>query len=94
MNNVRCGQLDNIVYDYINNSLPMDNIMNDSSFFDGLTWKEESSIKKYYSLAIKNGNKSIYHLKLVYTVQDIIKKYFNDAKWHNKFITVALKDIK
>lgn len=94
MNFVKCGQLDNIVYDYVNNKLPIDDIINDSSFFDGLTWKEESNIKKYYFLAIKNGNQSIYHLKLVYTIQDIIKKYFNGARWHNKFITVSLKDIK
>lgn len=94
-NSVRCGYLDNIVYDYTNGKLPVDKVLdNDLGLFDGLTWSEESKIRKYYSLAVKQGANSIYHLKLAYVVQDIIKKYLNGARWYNRFCTNAFTKLQ
>lgn len=91
MNNVKCGYLDNIVYDFENNTLPIDDIYNNVKLFDGLKWEEETKIVKYYSLARKYGANSVYHLKLAYTVAEIIKKYIKNAQYGNRYLSVTPK---
>ena len=89
-NTVNCGYLDNICFDFVCGSLPVDEILNNEmGLFDGLSWREEAEIKKWYNMALKYGAGSVYHLKLAYTVADIIKKYFDGAKWHNKSVKFA-----
>lgn len=84
-NKVQCSLLDNIVYDYENNNLPIDNLnKNVFGFCNGLTWSEQTKLIKYYNLALKHGLKSVYHLKLVYTAIEIIKKYHKRADFNNK----------
>lgn len=81
-NKVQCSFFDNIIYDYENNNLPIDNL--NKSVFDGLTWSEQAKLIKYYNLAIKDGAMSVNHLKLVYTAVEIIKKYHKRADFNNK----------
>ena len=89
-NKVQCGYLDNICFDFKNGNLPLDDINNNKlGMFDGLTWQEEAKIKKWYNLAIKDGANSVAHLKLCYTVAEIIKKYLPNAHWCNRFISTA-----
>lgn len=90
-NIVRCGYLDNIIFDFEGGRLPVDPIYNNTELFAGLTWKEQSNILKWYSLALKQGANGVYHLKMVYTVAKIIKKYHKRAKYYNRFLTVSPK---
>ena len=82
---VKCSLLDNIVYDFENNRSPIDNLNKDVfGFCDGLTWKETAKLIKYYNLALKHGLNSVYHLKLVFTAVEIIKKYHKTADFNYK----------
>ena len=90
-NNVECGYLDNICYDFENGDLPIDDLNKDLSLFNGLTWKEQSKIRYWYNQSLKDGAESVAHLKLCYTVAEIIKKYLPNAKWCNSFVTTAHK---
>lgn len=83
-NNIECGFLDNIVYDYANGHLPIDDLNKDLTLFDGLTWSEQSQIRKWYNKALKDGLHSVSHLKLAYVVADIIKKYNPNTHFFNK----------
>ena len=84
-NKVQCSLLDNVIYDFENHNLPKDNINTDVfGFTDGLSWSEQAKLIKYYNLAIKDGNQSVSHLKLVYTVAEIINKYHSNCQWNNK----------
>ena len=86
-NKVECGYLDNIIYDFTQGHLPIDNLNQDLSLFNGLTWKEQSDIRYWYNRALKDGNQSVSHLKLVYIVAKIIKKYLPNARWDNQGLT-------
>ena len=84
MNNIDCGYLDNIIYDFSKGHLPIDNLNKDLSLFDGLTWREQANIRKWYNKALKDGLHSVSHLKLAYIVADIIKKYNPTTKTYNR----------
>ena len=81
----QCSLLDNIIYDFENGNLPIDNLNKDVfGFCDGLKWSEQAKLIKYYNLALKDGVNSISHLKLVYVTAEIINKYHKKADFNNK----------
>jgi len=72
-NKVNVGYLDNILYDFSNKIIPIDNFNNYG--FDGLEFGEITKIKKYFNLTLINGFESVFYLKLCYIIYDIINKY-------------------
>lgn len=86
-NKVQCGYLDNIVYDFVGGHLPFDDLNKDLSLFNGLTWSEMAKIRYWYNKALQDGNQSVSHLKLVYVVAEIVKKYYKNAKFCNQALT-------
>ena len=88
-NQVECGYLDNICYDFINGNLPIDDLNQDLSLFNGLTWSEQTKIRLWYNRALKDGNQSVSHLKLIYVIADIIKKYLPNANPFNCSVTYS-----
>ena len=67
------GFIENIIFDFNKNVLPLDNFNNYD--FVGFTFSEITQIKKYYNLSLKYGVNSKYYLKLCFIVFDIIKKH-------------------
>lgn len=77
---VQCSLLENILFDYKNNNLPLDP---QRWFTNGLNWEEHTKLIFWWNKAIKDGVKSVAHLKLCYVVQDIIKEHKDSCNFDN-----------
>lgn len=68
------------MFDYSNGDLPLDP---QRWFTDGLSWKEESKLIYWWNKAVNDGARSVAHLKLCYTVQEIIKDHKDSCGFDN-----------
>lgn len=77
---VNCSLLENILFDYDNGDLPLDP---QRWFTDGLNWEEHTKLIYWWNQAVKDGVNSIAHLKLCYTVQEIIEAHKGSCGFDN-----------
>ena len=82
--------LENVLYDFMKNNKFIDNLNQfnntfNESFFNGLSFKQISDIKKYYNLGLKCDNfHNKFNLKLCFIICDIIKNNKNNCLWCDK----------
>lgn len=89
MNNISIGFIDNIVYDFHRGRLTPKREIRQMT--NGLSFKEENSIIKWWNKAQIDGVGSVAHLKLMYNAIDVIKNHIKNA---NTIDIMSLTDSK